>query len=74
MSEKFEELATEISQKYGKNKVAFFESDVSDPKQLIAAFDYAKKELNNVHIVFNNAGLLAETLWEKTIDINLVSA
>lgn len=72
MSEKFDELTVELSKKYGKNKVIFYESDISDLNQLKAAFGFAREKLNNVRIVLNNAAILAESIWEKMIDINVV--
>ncbi|XP_026464560.1 15-hydroxyprostaglandin dehydrogenase [NAD(+)]-like [Ctenocephalides felis] len=44
---------------------------VSDLNQLKAAFGFAREKLNNVRIVLNNAAILAESIWEKMIDINV---
>lgn len=35
-------------------------------------FKTAKAKFKNINIVVNNAGIMHEGLWEKTVDINLV--
>lgn len=58
------------------------QADVSDPAQVAALFDAAKRAFGGVDVLINNAGimklaLLAETsdgLWSQTISINLTGA
>lgn len=40
---------------------------------ILAAFVETTKQFRNIDILFNNAGMLNEALWEKEIAINVVS-
>lgn len=62
---------TELRQKFGADRVFFQECDVADGESLKAAFDAAVSQFGAVDICINNAAILNESAWEKTIQINL---
>nr|XP_015839613.1 PREDICTED: 15-hydroxyprostaglandin dehydrogenase [NAD(+)]-like isoform X3 [Tribolium castaneum] len=54
-------------------RVTFIKTDVTCKKQLQAAFDKTVETYNQLDIVVNNAGIVDEFDWKRTIDINLVA-
>ncbi len=78
-----EETVSMIQEESGGNGVCAipYSMDVSKPKECQAMVDFAEKEFGNVHIMFNNAGIMhpkddtAETteeeVWDLTMDINV---
>lgn len=75
-----EETTKNIKQKYGK-KVVPIVCDVSDSKQVKKMTEQTFNELDNVYILFNNAGTAAqagvniikigEKAWDITMNVNL---
>ncbi|KAM9846751.1 15-hydroxyprostaglandin dehydrogenase [NAD(+)]-like [Aulostomus maculatus] len=65
-------LLETLSKQYGQERVLFLSCDVQSEEQIRAAFQKAADVLGGIDILCNNAGILHETDWEKTISINLV--
>lgn len=53
--------------------VLFIQTDVSKKDQVTGAFDQCIREFDTIDIVVGNAGILCETDYERTINVNLVS-
>ena len=78
--ELLEETSNDIKQKTGR-KVIPVVCDVSDSKRVKKMVDQAFNELDNVYVLFNNAGMAAaygvdiirvgEKAWDSTMNINL---
>ncbi|XP_039308739.1 peroxisomal hydratase-dehydrogenase-epimerase [Solenopsis invicta] len=64
-------IALAIEKSCGEKKVHFIHTDVSNHKQVTAAFEEAVSLLGNIDIVINNAGVLDERRWEKEIAVNI---
>ncbi|KAK4872357.1 hypothetical protein RN001_014386 [Aquatica leii] len=69
-SEHGKEVEENLNKEYGSNKVIFLEADVSQKDQLKSAFEASFKHWNGLDIVINNAGIMNEQNWEKTISVN----
>jgi rhamnulose-1-phosphate aldolase/alcohol dehydrogenase len=75
--EALEAAHAELSKKYGRDAVRASACDVTDEKQMQAAFDTAARDYGGVDIVVANAGLassaaIEETtleLWDKNYDV-----
>lgn len=61
-----------LQSKFENQKVLFIETDVSIKDQVIAAFDQIIKEFTHIDVVVGNAGIICETDYERTINVNLV--
>ncbi|RUS74925.1 hypothetical protein EGW08_017305 [Elysia chlorotica] len=62
----------DLSQQFGKSRVAFVKCDITKQDQLDAAFATTKSTLGGIDIVFNNAGIGDEgNGWELTVDVNV---
>ncbi|MFW9970173.1 MAG: SDR family NAD(P)-dependent oxidoreductase [Candidatus Odinarchaeota archaeon] len=78
--ELLEETSHDIQKKTGQ-KVIPIVCDVSDSKAVKKMTDQAFEQLDNVYVLFNNAGIattygvdilrVGEKIWDKTININL---
>ena len=78
--EQLEQTVGEIEKKTGQTVVPIT-CDVSDPSQVKAMGKRAFKELENVYVVFNNAGVggvygksllrINENIWDNVMNINL---
>lgn len=66
-------VSQSLRSKYESQKVLFIETDVSKKDQVIGAFDQIIREFDHIDIVVGNAGVLCETDYERTINVNLVS-
>ncbi|KOC61726.1 15-hydroxyprostaglandin dehydrogenase [NAD(+)], partial [Habropoda laboriosa] len=60
-----------LEKSYGEKKVRFIHVDVSNYKEMVAAFEEASKWMNDIDIVVNNAGILDERRWEREIAVNI---
>ncbi|MBV8258037.1 MAG: SDR family oxidoreductase [Actinobacteria bacterium] len=77
-AERCRAAATELEGAYGTRVVATA-CDVRDPDQVVAAVEFAEREIGPTHILVNNAGTSwgapAETYpldgWRKVIEVNL---
>ncbi|XP_048576741.1 15-hydroxyprostaglandin dehydrogenase [NAD(+)] isoform X2 [Nematostella vectensis] len=61
-----------LQNKHGSGSVSFISCDVSNQDQLKDAFWETVSTHGHLDIVFNNAGILDEERWSKTLDVNLV--
>ncbi len=66
-------VTNELQSKYKGQQVLFIQTDVSKKDQMKSAFDQIIKAFGNIDIVVGNAGILCETDYERTINVNLVS-
>ncbi|KAK7474106.1 hypothetical protein BaRGS_00034635 [Batillaria attramentaria] len=63
----------ELQKQYRSDDVIFRQCDVTDSKQLEAAFQAAVTKFGAVDICVNNAGIAHETLWENVIAVNMTA-
>lgn len=78
LEEVAQKSAREIAEKYGVKAVAC-RCDVTDPVQVDGLFEWCSKEVGDIQLLFNNAGIcqhkdaltLAYTDWQRVIDVNL---
>uniref|UniRef100_A0A3Q0S1J4 15-hydroxyprostaglandin dehydrogenase [NAD(+)] n=1 Tax=Amphilophus citrinellus TaxID=61819 RepID=A0A3Q0S1J4_AMPCI len=59
-------LKEALNKQYGQERTLFFKCNVESEEQIIETF-------GGIDIVCNNAGILDEVNWEKTVSINLTS-
>lgn len=65
-------LVEGLEKTFGKDKTLFVECNVQSEEQLKAAFQKTVDTFGGIDIVCNNAGILNESEWEKTVSINLL--
>ncbi|KAG5880306.1 hypothetical protein JTB14_003706 [Gonioctena quinquepunctata] len=65
------EALDQIKQEFGHNKAIFVKTDVTQIDSLEGAFRKTIDTFHHIDIVFNNAGILNDAVWEKQISINL---
>ncbi|XP_018571421.1 15-hydroxyprostaglandin dehydrogenase [NAD(+)]-like [Anoplophora glabripennis] len=53
------------------NKTLFMKVDVTKPQHLEDAFEKTIHKFKNLDVVVNNAGIIDEVQWEKTLAVNL---
>eukprot|EP00066_Takifugu_rubripes_P006341 XP_003971073.2 PREDICTED: 15-hydroxyprostaglandin dehydrogenase [NAD(+)]-like isoform X2 [Takifugu rubripes] len=63
-----------LEKQFGSDRVLFLSCDVESEEKLKVAFQKIAETFGGVDIYCNNAGILNEIQWQKTISINLVSA
>lgn len=68
-----ESFLESLKKQYGKEKVLFLKCDVESEEQIKAALQKTTETFREINILCNNAGILNEATWEKTISINLMS-
>uniref|UniRef100_A0A3Q0S1G8 Zgc:56585 n=1 Tax=Amphilophus citrinellus TaxID=61819 RepID=A0A3Q0S1G8_AMPCI len=66
-------LKEALNKQYGQERTLFFKCNVESEEQIIAAFQSTIETFGGIDIVCNNAGILDEVNWEKTVSINLTS-
>lgn len=66
-------LVEALEKKFGKDKCLFFECNVENEEQVKAAFQKTVDTFGGIDIVCNNAGILNEAEWVKTVSINLMA-
>lgn len=66
-------LIEALQKTYGGEKTLFISCDVTSEEQVKAAFQKAIQTFGGIDILFNNAGMVDESLWEKTVTTNFVS-
>ncbi|XP_018571422.1 15-hydroxyprostaglandin dehydrogenase [NAD(+)]-like [Anoplophora glabripennis] len=62
----------ELKYKYF-DKILVIKADVTKNQELEDAFEKTISKFNNLDIIVNNAGIVNEVEWEKTIAVNLVA-
>ncbi|XP_019941178.2 15-hydroxyprostaglandin dehydrogenase [NAD(+)]-like [Paralichthys olivaceus] len=65
-------LKGSLDKQYGREKTLFLNCNVESEEQLKAAFQKIVQTFGGVDILCNNAGILDESAWEKSVSINLV--
>ncbi|XP_045469977.1 alcohol dehydrogenase 1-like [Harmonia axyridis] len=60
-----------IIDQFGYNRAAFIKCDVSKAQDMECLFNAALCEFKQIDILINNAGILEDALWQKTVDINI---
>lgn len=60
-----------LEKQFGKGKALFFPCDVSNTKQFEETFKKVANQLNGLDIVINNAGLLNDRDWQRTVNVNV---
>jgi len=77
--EKLDETAA-IAAQTGKADIACFAADVSDPEQVVVAFESCRSRFGRLDLLFNNAGTgappvpfedLTYAQWRAVVDVNL---
>ncbi|KAM8940428.1 15-hydroxyprostaglandin dehydrogenase [NAD(+)] [Pelodytes ibericus] len=68
-----EECKAALDEEFGSHRTLFIQCDVTDEKQLKAAFQKTIEHFGKLDILVNNAGVNNEKDWEKTIEVNLIS-
>lgn len=64
-------LIDDLATQYGKDRVIFFQCDVTDYRQFEASFRSTIAVFGQIDIVINNAGIMNDRFWELEVDINL---
>ncbi|XP_018547944.1 15-hydroxyprostaglandin dehydrogenase [NAD(+)] [Lates calcarifer] len=65
-------LMETINKLYGQGRALFLNCNVESEEQIKAALQKTAETFGGVDILCNNAGILNERTWEKTVSINLV--
>ncbi|XP_008288267.1 15-hydroxyprostaglandin dehydrogenase [NAD(+)]-like [Stegastes partitus] len=65
-------LKKALDKQYGQEKSLFLKCNVESEEQIKAALQRTVETFGGIDIVCNNAGILNEGEWEKTVSINLV--
>ncbi|RXN04760.1 15-hydroxyprostaglandin dehydrogenase [NAD(+)]-like protein [Labeo rohita] len=66
-----DELKSTLDQEYGRDRTEFFTADVTSEEDLKGALEKIVKTFGRIDILCNNAGIINEKHWEKTIAVNL---
>ncbi|KAJ8959634.1 hypothetical protein NQ318_021821 [Aromia moschata] len=62
-----------IQDEFGANKAIFVKTDVTNIHEFEDAFKKTLESFGNIDILFNNAGIMNDSVWEKEVAINIVS-
>ncbi|GAA6232101.1 15-hydroxyprostaglandin dehydrogenase [NAD(+)]-like [Lates japonicus] len=65
-------LKEALDKQYGQERTLFLNCDVESEEQIKAAFQKTVETFGGIDILCNNAGILNENEWERSISINLV--
>ncbi|XP_053188374.1 15-hydroxyprostaglandin dehydrogenase [NAD(+)]-like [Scomber japonicus] len=65
-------LKESLDKQYGREKTLFLSCNVESDEQIKAAFQKIIETFGRIDIICNNAGILNENKWEKTVSINLL--
>lgn len=65
------ELKTTLDKQYGHNRAEFYAADVSSDEDFKGVLKKIVEHFGRIDIMCNNAGIINEKHWEKTIAINL---
>ncbi|XP_064205800.1 15-hydroxyprostaglandin dehydrogenase [NAD(+)]-like isoform X1 [Anguilla rostrata] len=61
----------DFDKEYGEDSTIFLTCDVTSYEHLKDAFQKTIEKFGRIDIVSNNAGIVDETNWEKTVEVNL---
>ncbi|XP_076843171.1 15-hydroxyprostaglandin dehydrogenase [NAD(+)]-like [Brachyhypopomus gauderio] len=65
------DLQDQFNEIYGSDRTQFYPGDVASHQQFKDVFQKVLHKFGRIDIVCNNAGILNEKDWEKTVSINL---
>ncbi|TRY59381.1 hypothetical protein DNTS_004291, partial [Danionella cerebrum] len=68
-----EELKNTLEKEYGRGRAEFYSADVSSEDDFKGALNKIVETFGHIDIMCNNAGIINEKQWEKTIEINLAA-
>ncbi|KAL3865730.1 hypothetical protein ACJMK2_043090 [Sinanodonta woodiana] len=63
----------ELAEKFGENSVHFVKCDVTKEEEFRDLFRECLSKFKKINIMVNNAGILDEARWEKSIDVNMTA-
>ncbi|CAH1115535.1 unnamed protein product [Psylliodes chrysocephalus] len=66
------EAEEELNKTYGKDKAFFVKTDVVNYKEFEAAFKATVEKFSHIDILINNAGIGADGIWRKEVEVNVV--
>lgn len=66
-----DELKSTLDQEYGRDRTEFYTADVTSEEGFKGVVEKIIKTFGRIDILCNNAGIMNEKHWEKTIAINL---
>ncbi|XP_042287673.1 15-hydroxyprostaglandin dehydrogenase [NAD(+)] [Thunnus maccoyii] len=64
-------LMEDLNKQHGQERALFLSCNVESEEQIKAAFQKVTETFGGIDIICNNAGILNENEWEKTVAINL---
>ncbi|CAJ1063664.1 -hydroxyprostaglandin dehydrogenase [Notolabrus celidotus] [Xyrichtys novacula] len=67
-------LCEALMKQYGQEKTLFLSCDIQSEEQTKAALKKTSEVFGGIDILCNNAGILNENTWEKTVSINLAAS
>ncbi|XP_029375108.1 15-hydroxyprostaglandin dehydrogenase [NAD(+)]-like [Echeneis naucrates] len=62
-----------LKKQFGQERSLFLKCNVESEEQMKAAFQKTVEVFGGIDILCNNAGIVNESAWEKTVSINLVA-
>ncbi|KAK2828063.1 hypothetical protein Q5P01_019097 [Channa striata] len=65
-------VVEDVTKQYGEDKALFLRCNVESEEQIKAAFQKTVDTFGGIDILCNNAGILNESEWEKTVSVNLL--
>ncbi|KAK2873196.1 hypothetical protein Q8A67_023093 [Cirrhinus molitorella] len=66
-----DELKSTLDQEYGRDRTEFYTADVTSEEDFKGVWEKIVKAFGRIDILCNNAGIINEKHWEKTIAVNL---
>ncbi|XP_069573734.1 15-hydroxyprostaglandin dehydrogenase [NAD(+)] [Brachyistius frenatus] len=67
-------LLEALNKDFGPEKTLFLNCNVESEQQIKAAFQKTAETFGGIDVLCNNAGILNESTWEKTVSVNLMGA
>ncbi|XP_053188371.1 15-hydroxyprostaglandin dehydrogenase [NAD(+)] [Scomber japonicus] len=65
-------LSENLNKQYGQERTLFLSCNVESEEQIKGAFQKTAETFGGIDIICNNAGIVNESEWEKTVSINLM--
>ncbi|XP_040908166.1 15-hydroxyprostaglandin dehydrogenase [NAD(+)]-like isoform X2 [Toxotes jaculatrix] len=65
-------LMEALNKQHGQDRALFLNCNVESEEQMKAAFQKTAETFGGIDILCNNAGIMNENMWEKTVSINLM--
>ena len=67
-------VLSELSKKFSEDSLLYVKCDVTDDESFRNVFSETVAKFGGLDILCNNAGVLDETNWTKTMQVNYVSS